>query len=188
MPSNITHLLQAIATVPDAEHRFLPPLPEVRSTDEVHLVRRADALRFPSFILAQRYAQCLTDAAGACMFVPIAEPSFVCRAPDGHACPCCGATALLGSPGSWIWLPDGRCSECAGPPPLCGWAVYESPLDFPGQFAARRYVGAVPTEQVHTALTLADVLRHIPAGSIQIPIGTNDSESLIAHYLEPVAG
>lgn len=140
---------------------------------------REEAFRFPSFLLAQRYAATLITRGGA-LWMPTPDPGAAVAAPfvSDNACHSCGCTELLACPGSCQWHAPKLCTECLKSPPLTAWSVFERPREFPEGFLARRFVGVVPTEEVVRGDSLAAVRSQIPRGLAMLPRDAADDPKL----------
>lgn len=143
---------------------------------------KPQAFVFPSFLLAQRYAESLMDD-GLHVWMPVAVdyPSWI--DPSAHVCRECGCVEAFACPGRCSWHSHDLCSACAKPAQLASWAVYDRPRDQPGQVVARRYVGLVPTEDILTAETIDAVRALLPAGLHCIPRQAADSPELVECWI-----
>lgn len=52
--------------------------------------------------------------------------------------------------------------------PLVSFAVYDHPLDYPGHYVVRRFVGDEPTADFAIELTLGSIRLHIPPGMYRL--------------------
>lgn len=183
MSNRVPHTLRALGSCPGCDRQFLAnPVPALRGED-LALTEHSEAHVFPSFILAQRFAEALGEMTGS-TFVPVATPGANVLDAAAGTCRRCGCTEREGPPGPWHWFAPDLCSECACPAPISGWAVHCRPDDFPELYVARRYVGNVPTETYITASTLEGVIQALPPGVIKVPLVPTCKPKLIGNYLE----
>lgn len=63
------------------------------------------------------------------------------------------------------------------------WAIYDSPLDMPGQFVARKWINDTPTSEVLTAATLDELLSKLPTGLHRIPRAASDEPQIVETWI-----
>ena len=63
------------------------------------------------------------------------------------------------------------------------WVVYDSPLDRPGVFVARKWVNDVPTEETLEAATLEGIRFKLPAGLYRIPRSLGDELQIVESWV-----
>ena len=63
------------------------------------------------------------------------------------------------------------------------WVVYDSPLDLPGVFVARKWVNDVPTEETSEASTLEGIRGKLPAGLYRIPRFLGDELQVVESWI-----
>lgn len=73
------------------------------------------------------------------------------------------------------------------PEPLSLWTVSERPRDYPQGFLARRWAvtqdGAIPTEDVVKAPTLAECRAGLPRGLVPMPRHDDDAAAIVEVWL-----
>lgn len=143
---------------------------------------KANAFVFPSFALAQRYAQSLMDD-GLFVWMPEAVDFSSWLPGDAPACRDCGCIETFACPGGCAWHTHDQCSECAKPAPVSSWAVYDRPRDDPHRVIARRYIGTVPTELTLAGDSVEEVRAQLPVGLQQIARFGADDPALIETWL-----
>lgn len=67
------------------------------------------------------------------------------------------------------------------------WTVYQSPLDYPGEFVARRWVIGVgvahATDEVRRADTLENLRRILPPGLYRLPRQRGDEPQIVESWV-----
>ena len=63
------------------------------------------------------------------------------------------------------------------------WVVYDSPLDLPGVFVARKWVNDVPTEETLEAATLEGIRGKLPEGLYRIPRCLGDELQIVESWV-----
>lgn len=171
----VPHVLQLV------DHGL--PAPEYLSLSPIGWAPLEQATVFPSFRLAQRYADHFIRTTHR-IWMPVATPSRDARWLAGGArCRACGCSDLFACPSHCAWIEPDLCSVCAKPDPPELWAVYQSPKDFPGQAVARRFVGQVPTTTTLVADTLDALRAQRPAHLTTAPRAAGDDPVIVETWL-----
>ena len=131
-------------------------------------ILREGAFVYPSFELALRYALTLVQLSEFTM--PIAAPDLKpAHIFDGRACVLCGCTESMACPSRCGWHSSDMCTECVQDFPADSWVIHRKAGEYEGEFLARRYVGAVPTEQILHHPILQDLREQVSVGRIRYP-------------------
>lgn len=63
------------------------------------------------------------------------------------------------------------------------WVVYNSPIDFPGFFVARKWVGEEPTSELVRGATLEEVRGKLPGGLYKLNRHEADDPKIIETWI-----
>ena len=63
------------------------------------------------------------------------------------------------------------------------WVVYDSPVDLPGRFVARKWSGLEPTGDIRQAKTLDWLRQQLPIGLTRIDRQPGDDENIVEVWL-----
>lgn len=141
------------------------------------------AMVFPSWKLAHRFARRFLLADGH-SWLPVSAPDRTSNIPGtGISCRSCGCTEAFACPGRCSWQEPGLCSECGASDPMVTWVVYDRPLDFPDAAVARKFLDGVPTTELLTAATLAELRKLQPDYVVSITRHPSDPASVVEVWI-----
>lgn len=68
-------------------------------------------------------------------------------------------------------------------PSLPLWVVYDGPIDLPGRFVARQWIGERPSAELLQGKTLADVRDKLPPGLYRLDRAEADDPKIVEVWL-----
>jgi len=63
------------------------------------------------------------------------------------------------------------------------WTVYDSPIDLPGRFVARKWVLEKPTNELRQDQTLEGLRNKLPPGLTRLPRATQDDPKIVETWI-----
>lgn len=63
------------------------------------------------------------------------------------------------------------------------WVVYDSPIDLPGRFVARKWLNDKPTLELLQANTLDELRSRLPAGLFRIARDASDDAKIVETWI-----
>ncbi|WP_371438317.1 hypothetical protein [Polaromonas sp.] len=66
---------------------------------------------------------------------------------------------------------------------LAIWVVYDSPIDFPGRFVARKWLGDQATSETLEGKTLDELRGHLPDGLYCLPRDESDDPKIVESWI-----
>ncbi|NRF83818.1 hypothetical protein HQ619_07745 [Burkholderia gladioli] len=66
---------------------------------------------------------------------------------------------------------------------LAIWVIYDSPIDLPGRFVARKWLLDRPTSVVLQSKTLDELRSKLPSGLTQLPRDPGDDAKIVESWI-----
>lgn len=66
---------------------------------------------------------------------------------------------------------------------LAVWVVYDSPIDFPGRFVARKWLNNTPTNDLLQATTLDELRNKLPDGLYRLDRDESDDSRIVESWI-----
>lgn len=63
------------------------------------------------------------------------------------------------------------------------WVVYDSPIDLPGRFVARKWINETPTPELLQGKTLEELRNRLPAGLFRIERAESDDPRIVETWV-----
>lgn len=63
------------------------------------------------------------------------------------------------------------------------WVVYDSPIDLPGRFVARKWLNETPTAELIQGKTLDELRGRLPAGLFRLARAESDDEKIVETWI-----
>ncbi|MBC3871517.1 hypothetical protein [Undibacterium oligocarboniphilum] len=65
---------------------------------------------------------------------------------------------------------------------LAIWVIYNSPIDLPGRFVARKWLLNQPTPELLQAQTLEEIRSKLPLGLVRMPRDERDDPKIVESW------
>ncbi|MBR8291118.1 MULTISPECIES: hypothetical protein [Burkholderia] len=66
---------------------------------------------------------------------------------------------------------------------LAIWVIYDSPIDLPGRFVARKWLLDRPTSELLQGKTLTELRGKLPAGLTRLPRDPSDDAKIVESWI-----
>ncbi|WP_298150965.1 hypothetical protein [Flavobacterium sp.] len=63
------------------------------------------------------------------------------------------------------------------------WVIYDSPIDLPDRFVARKWLQNIPTSELLQAKTLESLREKLPLGLVRLPRDAQDDPKIVESWI-----